>query len=1213
MKLLGIFRFELAYQARRLTTWLYFAALVVVAFLFVRGSFLADALYADFFLNSPFVIASTTVFCGLFWFLVAAPVAGELAARDVATGMHPLTYTAPLGKAEYLGGRFLAALTLNALILLAVPVGIMLAVYASGVDAGVVGPFRPAAYLTAYGYLALPNAFVGTAIQFAWAALGRRAIASYLGSVILFFVAYGGMIIMGIFVGRQDLAALLDVFGHVFITSDLVLNWTPIEKSTRLIALEGPLLRSRLVWFGIAVAALAFTWARFRFAHHTPKPWWSRMARRRDAHAPTPAGSDVARRAVSVPRVPRTFGFATRARQTLDIAWTSFRTLAKSRGGLVVLAPIAAIAVLILPEHMQDMGTPLLPRTEYVLTFITAALTNPITPWVVIPMLTVLWAGDLVWRERDAGLGEITDAAPVPEWVPLLGKFLGLGLVLAAWTAILTLAGMLIQLRMGYDRFEIGLYLKVLFGLQLPEYLLFALLALVVQGLVNQKYIGHLVALLVYAFILFAARLGIQHNLLVYGSAPHWSYTDMRGFGATLGPWLWFMLYWGAWALLLAVVATLLWMRGMEGGVRVRLRLARGRFTRPAAGAAAAAVGLVLGLGGFVFYNTNVLNEYRSASGMMERRAEYERRYGRYANVPQPSLTGNSLRVEIYPDRRTVDIRGTYRLVNRTGLPIGSIHLAPAPGVETRGVRLDRPARRVVADDALWHHIYALEAPLQPGDSLRLSFTVRVEPRGFRNGGVNPFMTANITWFKDDWLPAIGYQPERELFKPGERRAHGLAPRRLFPSAADAGGGQDVTGEAGMAGTEGIAFDAVVGTDGDQTAVAPGALRRTWTEGGRRYFHYSTDAAIGQYAFFSAAYAVHEEVWTPPAGAGQPVTIQVYHHPQHAASLERILRSVRASLDHYTRAFGPYPHGRILRLVENPGGGIGAHAEAGTIDYTEGFSRYDPADDPQGLDMPFAVVAHEMAHEWGVPYAFAEGAPLLSESFAWYAAMGVVEETYGREHLERLRRFFRQPTPIPAIRQSVPLLRAMDPYAAYRKGPFALFAMSEYMGQERVNLAFRRLIETHRSGAPPLATSLDLYRELQAVTPDSLRPLLHDLFEANTFWELETERATARQTAAGAWQVTLRVKARKVTVDPAGVETEVPMDEWVPIGVFAPSGRQGPEFGEALYLRPHRIRSGQHTITVTVPRKPSDAGIDPYLLLIDLERFDNVEEVEVER
>jgi hypothetical protein len=238
-----------------------------------------------------------------------------------------------------------------------------------------------------------------------------------------------------------------------------------------------------------------------------------------------------------------------------------------------------------------------------------------------------------------------------------------------------------------------------------------------------------------------------------------------------------------------------------------------------------------------------------------------------------------------------------------------------------------------------------------------------------------------------------------------------------------------------------------------------------------------------------------------------------------------------------------------------------------------------------------------------------EGAPLLSESFAWYAAMGVVENVYGREHLERLRRFFRQPSPIPPIRQSVPLLRALDPYAAYRKGAYAYYTMAEYMGQDRVNLAYRRLREKTDTGS--LATSLDLYRELQAVTPDSLRYLLHDLFAANTFWQLETERASARQTPAGTWQVTLRVKARKLTVSPAGAETDVPMDEWVQVGVFAPTAA-GSEFGETLYLCGHRIRTGTQTITVTVPRKPSDAGIDPYLLLIDLERFDNVEEVEIE-
>src|SRR5690606_37132280 len=109
------------------------------------------------------------------------------------------------------------------------------------------------------------------------------------------------------------------------------------------------------------------------------------------------------------------------------------------------------------------------------------------------------------------------------------------------------------------------------------------------------------------------------------------------------------------------------------------------------------------------------------------------------------------------------------------------------------------------------------------------------------------------------------------------------------------------------------------------------------------------------------------------------------------------------------------------------------------IDYTEGFALFAPDVDPRGIDRPFAVVAHEVAHQWGLDYAPDEGVGLVTESHAWYAAMGVVEEEYGTEHLRRLLRFFRQPFPIPPVRQSVPLLQAIDPYAAYRRGPFALY------------------------------------------------------------------------------------------------------------------------------------------------------------------------------
>jgi hypothetical protein len=198
----------------------------------------------------------------------------------------------------------------------------------------------------------------------------------------------------------------------------------------------------------------------------------------------------------------------------------------------------------------------------------------------------------------------------------------------------------------------------------------------------------------------------------------------------------------------------------------------------------------------------------------------------------------------------------------------------------------------------------------------------------------------------------------------------------------------------------------------------------------------------------------------------------------------------------------------------------------------------------------------------------------------------------------------RRPYPFQPIRRGEPLLRALDPYMSYRKGPFAMYALSQYVGREPVNAALRRLVEKGRAPGSPSVTTLDLYRELQAVTPDSLERLLHDLFEVNVYWQLGTERVTAFETEAGSWQVTLDVRARKTMYDSAGVETELPMDEWVPIGVFAP-GADGDEPGAPLHLQKHRIRSGQQTITVTVPGKPVLAGIDPYHVLDWEEREDD--------
>jgi ABC-2 type transport system permease protein len=1204
MRFSGIFGFELAYQLRRPWPWLAMVVLVVFAFVSTRVAIVPVTLPQDFILNSPFIITAVTVFSCQIWLLISPVVAGEAAARDVHTGLHPLVYTSPITKAEYLGARFLAALVLHALILLGMQAGSLLAAYAPGANPEIIGPFRPAAYLAAYVFIGLTNAFIAGAFQFSAALVSGRPIASYAGSVGLFFLSYPVTFTLYMS-GLGERALMADPIGVMAIMNEMMSDWTIVEKNVRMFTLEGPMLWNRLLWLGIACLTLTLVYRHFRFAHRTaidPLGWLRagpveslrRLMRRFTGTAPS---ADITHAmAISVPQVRQSFGFATHVRQTLAIARVSFWMIAGSPAGLFLLVGFPMFLVLVLLLESEHWGVPLLPRTGFLVAkYMTAPLTLAVDFRVVVPLLIVYFAGELVWRERDARSSENVDATPTPDWALFLGKLLGLSVVLAGYMVSLTAAGVAAQVIRDYYDFELGRYALLLFGFQLPEYLLFAVLAFLIHAVANQKYIGLVVSLVAYFLIIFSSFLGLHHKLLVYSASPEWAFTDMRGFAGSVGPWAWFKLYWAAWALLLAVTARLLWVRGKEGGFGTRLRLARRHFSRATLGAAAMAVGLILTLGGFIFYNTNVRNEYITDDELVRRRADYERLYGKFEGKPQPVRVGTNLRIEIYPDRRAATIRGSYRLVNRDAVAIDSVHLEPAFYVDTR-VTFDRPFSQVLADDTLGHHIYTLEDPLQPGDSLTLSFDLRIERHGFRNSGMpksgaGRAILENGTYFTNGALPVIGYHPLRELWSAEDRRKHGLPRQVTLPPPGDI----DPSVTAGAA----AAFDAIVGTDEDQVAVAPGELRRTWSQGGRRYFHYVSDVPInGMDVFFSANYTVHREQW-------RGIDVQVFLHPGHTEHLERLLRGARASLDYNSEQFGPYPY-RFLQVVEQPGNFLGMGVDgSGVITGGEGFFHLDPKG--PGFDVIFEVVAHEVGHQWWgmqLKPAFAEGGGVISEGLAWYSTMQLVKNVKGREALRRLMSFMREPNPWPPMRTGLPLLRAMDPWANYRKGPYAFHALSEYMGEERVNAALRRLLEKKASS---LATTLDMYRELQAVTPDSLTALLHDLFEVNTFWTFDTKQATAVETTSG-WQVTFEVEAHKVDADSAGKETERPMAEWVEIGIFAPAA-PGEMLGKPLYVQKHRVRSGAQTITVTVPERPARGGIDPYNLL-DWEEGDNIEPIE---
>ena len=112
------------------------------------------------------------------------------------------------------------------------------------------------------------------------------------------------------------------------------------------------------------------------------------------------------------------------------------------------------------------------------------------------------------------------------------------------------------------------------------------------------------------------------------------------------------------------------------------------KLPRALSGATGAFAGVLLvafvGLGGWIYYNTNVLNEYLPSDVLLDRQANYEKRYRQYQDLPQPRIVDVRADVDIFPEERRVQIRGHYRLVNKHDAPISELHVSMSPRAQLK-------------------------------------------------------------------------------------------------------------------------------------------------------------------------------------------------------------------------------------------------------------------------------------------------------------------------------------------------------------------------------------------------------------------------------------------------------------------------------------------------------------------------------------------------
>jgi ABC-2 type transport system permease protein len=1220
------FTFELRFRAKSVSTYVYFLLWFAFSFFCVASESFGPVANSNgkVLLNGPFANVLDDTFSCLFGMIIIAAIFGTSILRDFQRDTYQMLFTKPISKFAYLGGRWAGSFVTTVAVFFGLVVGTYIGTFAPWADHARIGPNHLVWYLQPFFSIVVVQIFFIGSVFFTVAALTRKLFIVYLQGVALFMLYVIGITV---FAATQSLehfwSAILDPVGLRMVDA-ITRYWSVVEKNSQLLPWDfsgyspGVFLYNRLLWTGVGVAALAGVWALFPMSVEalTASSQGKRAAkaRQQDAAESAPARSWVA---VRLPRVRQVFGAGTTYLQYLTLTRLRIRTVMREIPFWAIVGLLIVFAVNNGHFAGRVGGVNVWPVTYLML----QAVEGSGTLFFVI--VAALYAAELIWRERDTHFDGIHDALPLPASIDWLSKFTAIAVIELILLTITMLAGMLMQTVDGYYRYEVLQYFEELYLITFPQMLSFALFAMFVQTMVSNKFIGHGIVIGVFVLqpVLFA--FGWENTLYLPGAVPTYVYSDMNGYGHFVPALVWSISYWFGISAFLGVVSIAYARRGADMSLSSRGRLARRRAPglAPAAGVFLL---LAVGAGGWYYYNAHVLNEYMTAADRRHILSDYEKRYKKYENFPQPKVTAVEASIDIYPERRSFEGTGRFTLQNKTAQPISEVHLTDQHETVT-GVKFDRPFHLLRREARDLYAIYALDQPLEPGEVLTLTFSLRHESRGFRDGNEPAQFAYNGTFFDAEFFPGVGYDPTMEIDDPRRRREEHLgsleemAPRgdalhsriNLFTTNADW-----------------ITFHTILSTSGDQLGIAPGYLQRAWEKNGRRYYEYSMGSThiLDFYAYLSGRYAVRKQAYV---GQNGPVNLEVYYDPAHQFNVQEMLDASRAGLDYYQTHFSPYQFAQY-RIMEFPRYRTFAQSFPNTVPFSEGIGFITRVIKPTDVDLTYFVTAHELGHQWWGHQLIGgqvEGSNMMSETLAQYSAYMVMQSKYGKDYMRRvlhhfLDRYLRGRAG--EVRRERPLaLVQREDYVWYQKGGQIMYTLADYIGEDKVDLALHNFLMQYRyanatnqvdaaqsiRGAAaqdePYPDTRLLVDALRAQTPPELQYLIDDGFNRIVLYDNKAVSATSRKRPDGKYAVTLTVQARKVQADGNGVETAMPLSDYIEIGVF--TGSKDEE--KPLVMRREKFTQDHRTFDIVVDQRPTRAGIDPYNKLIDRIADDNMIDV----
>jgi ABC-2 type transport system permease protein len=308
--------------------------------------------------------------------------------RDEAQRTRELIATTGLSPRLWFVGRVMAALALMLLVYSAMPFGIVLgtAVAAGNVPQAVMESLR------GYVYITMPTMVVVTVVLAGAAALTQRVL-GVLAAALLLVGMWQLALVLVANPSTATVGALLDPFGNAPVLAATA-AWTVDQRTNSQVPFSGLLLYNRLVWLGVSLGAVGLLLhsasARF-FAPRAAPVVLSEMQRR--------------------PEAPFRDSSALMSLRRFTAQW-----MQRDGGWRIVsaLAVLNALAnALLRPLPIGDPTvTALMMVSEHARLFLI--------------LLATVYAGELVWRERDVRVDQLVNALPVSRRDLVIGRVQGL-------------------------------------------------------------------------------------------------------------------------------------------------------------------------------------------------------------------------------------------------------------------------------------------------------------------------------------------------------------------------------------------------------------------------------------------------------------------------------------------------------------------------------------------------------------------------------------------------------------------------------------------------------------------------------------------------------------------------------------------------------------------------------------------------------------------